>query len=362
MNVVVRADSSSDIGIGHIMRCLALAEAMHAKGTNVSFICRDFAGNIADYIASKGFRVDMLATPTQQFTNASTLRHASWLGVDMRQDVEETLDILNKQPAVDWLIVDHYALDEKWQQRVREKSNKIAVIDDLADRRHDCDLLLDQNLSENMHVRYDALVPGQCRKLIGPEFALLRPEFSLARGRLRQRDGIVKKILVFFGGADPTDETSKTLDALQNIVTPEIKVLVVVGGGNRRWESIKERCAAFPQMTFFRQIDNMADLMVEADLAIGAGGSTTWERCCLGLPSLVVTIAMNQVQLTVEAAKSGAAVYAGEAEQLTPTELADSIRSLIFDPTKLVEMSVAGMRLVDGCGTARVLEAMAAIK
>jgi UDP-2,4-diacetamido-2,4,6-trideoxy-beta-L-altropyranose hydrolase len=196
MRVAIRTDASSDIGTGHVMRCLALAEELKDKTAEVLFICREMPGHLADYIKEKGFLVSLLQSSENReilITDIGALPHANWLGTTWEQDTQETYQILNKKPFWDWLIVDHYALDVRWDKSQRSFVNNIMVIDDLADRQHDCDILLDQNLYEGMELRYQELVPGTCKQLIGPKYALLRREFRKTRLRRRERDGSVAR-------------------------------------------------------------------------------------------------------------------------------------------------------------------------
>lgn len=358
MNIVVRADSSTAIGTGHLMRCLTLADTLRHQGAEVSFVCRDLPGNISEYVTGKGFKAYRLPAPLRPVTGASALKHASWLGVEMKQDLEDTLEIVDTLPALDWLIVDHYALDFDWERAMRRKSKKIAVIDDLADRRHDCDLLLDQNLYKNMESRYDALAPGDCNRLLGPKYAMLRPEFAQVRQSLRVRDGSINRILVFSGGSDPSNETAKALEAIRLLNRRDLSVDVVVGGANTCRAAIKESCAGMPHATYHCQIENMAELMSEADLAIGAGGTATWERCFLGLPSLVITIAMNQLETTEYLSELGCVWFCGSAATVTSSLLAQRLARLLDEPLSVLKASVACQSIVDGAGCDRVYGCM----
>jgi spore coat polysaccharide biosynthesis predicted glycosyltransferase SpsG/RimJ/RimL family protein N-acetyltransferase len=228
------------------------------------------------------------------------------------------------------------------------------VIDDLADRSHDCDLLLDQNLYQTMDIRYKDLLPCDCKKLLGPRYALLRPEFVEARKNLRQRDGQVSRALVFFGGVDPTNETEKALHALANIVDLKIEVDVVVGSGNLHNEQIQNLCAANEGLHYHCQVDNMAELMAAADLAIGAGGTTTWERCALGLPSIVTVVANNQKELAETGARNGLLYYIGEAYSVTVEKLLDVLKFSMSFPETLQFYSTNCLKTVDAKGVVRV--------
>lgn len=358
MNVVFRVDSSIQIGTGHIMRCLTLAGVLYEKGLTISFICRKLPGNICDFVEKKGFHVHRLPyIPMQCDNNNQSPEHAQWLGAGLEEDAEQTKTILAKEDrAIDWLIVDHYALDRQWETLIRPYAKKIMVIDDLADRPHDCDLLLDQNLHENMETRYKGLVPEHCQKLLGPKYVLLRSEFREAKKNLRQRDGNVQRILIFFGGSDPTNETSKAMEAVRLLNRPDIVIDVVIGAANPHKEQIEHLCSAMANVTFHCHVDNVAQLMANADLAIGAGGTTTWERCSLGLPSIVFSIAHNQEAIAQHVAQAGALINLGTACEVTVKHLVQTLKHLIKERDTLCSMSSQGLRIVEGLGVERIVK------
>ena len=225
------------------------------------------------------------------------------------------------------------------------------AIDDLADRHHDCDLLLDQNLQEPG--RYAGLVPVNCQVLLGPRYALLRPQFAAERRRLRPREGKAARLLVFFGGADAGAETLKALEAIRLIDRPGLTVDIVIGQTNPHRATIEAACHALPGFTFHCQVGNMASLMADADLFIGAGGTSSWERCCIGLPALVIATADNQIAQSLTLANAGAHRYAGRASSVTTEHLVNEISSLMSQQDLLQHMSIQGMNLVDGLGTER---------
>jgi UDP-2,4-diacetamido-2,4,6-trideoxy-beta-L-altropyranose hydrolase len=354
MEVVIRADASVTMGSGHIMRCLTLADELQKRGAKVSFICRDHSGNLNSLLETKGFTVACLAETADMLSaKPNAVSHACGLGVSWEEDASETIAVLGDKRPV-WLIVDHYALDRRWEQKLRPHVGKIMVIDDLADRPHDCDLLLDQNFYHAMDTRYGDLVAQNCRKLLGPKYALLRPEFIAARQSQRQRDWRVGRILVFFGGVDPTNETGKVLRALANIAERQFEVDVVVGAGNPFKKQIQKLCLKNAGFHYHCQIDNMAELMVAADLAIGAGGSTTWERCALGLPALVVTVAENQRELAYCAADKGLIFHLGDSESVASKFIQDAVRIFCSVPATLRCCAEIGLTMVDAKGVQRV--------
>lgn len=354
MKVFFRTDASVTIGSGHLMRCLTLADELRKRGAEISFICREHPSSLNDLLEAKGYPVLRLDEPTQAYAvRPGDVAHAAWLGVTWEHDAADTIAAL-REVKPDWLIVDHYAIDRRWEEEVRPHVGKMMVVDDLADRSHDCDLLLDQNLYQGMEKRYDGLVPETCQQLVGPKYALLRPEFTEARKGLRQRDGHVRRVLVFFGGVDPTNETEKALLALTGITDRKFRVDVVVGGGNPRKEQIKAICEAHGGFAFHCQIDNMAELMAAADLAIGAGGTATWERCAVGLPALVVAVAENQRELAVCGAEAGLFFYLGTADSVDISRMHDVLRTLCSSPAALRCISIQTLSMVDARGVQRV--------
>lgn len=322
MKIVMRADASVSIGTGHVMRCLTLAEALRERGAEVLFVCREEPGHCCDIILGRGFQVARLAA-TGPFSD--------------ERDAEQT--VLAMDGRADWLIVDHYGIGAEWERRLRPQAGRIMAIDDLANRRHDCDLLLDQNLFDDMSARYRGLAPADCRLFLGPRYALLRDEFIAARRTLRERDGAVRRILLFFGGSDPTNETEKALLALGRLRSAEVALDVVVGSSNPLGDRIHDLCAALPGVTFHRQVANMAQLMARADLALGAGGATTWERCFLGLPSLVVVVAENQAEPARAAESAGVAWLLGESAAVSAASIESAVGRALREPGRLAEMS-----------------------
>lgn len=322
----VRVDSSEVIGSGHLMRCLTLAERMREDGWEVHFICRDLPGNLSALVEAQGFFLHLL--PRHRH-DVSLTGYAVWLTVSQEVDAAETSEVLQGIPSVGRLIVDSYALDSEWERRLRPSTREIFVIDDLANRPHDCDILLDQNFYRDMEKRYLDLVPPACQLLLGPRHALLRQEFYKARQTLRRRDGKLRRILVFYGGSDQTCETEKAVAALLQLALPGIEADVVVGGGNARQEHIRSLCEAHDFLHYHLQVSNMAELMARADLALGAGGTTTWERCFMGLPAIVTAIAENQFEICRDCAEAGLIYYLGKWDEVKEDDLVAALRRYV---------------------------------
>ncbi|EJS45991.1 MULTISPECIES: UDP-2,4-diacetamido-2,4,6-trideoxy-beta-L-altropyranose hydrolase [Bacillus cereus group] len=339
--IAFRADASIEIGTGHIMRCLTLAHELRNKGVQVYFICRKLQGDLHQYILNKGFHVFVLDGDGENtnFLSTENRSYLNWLKSHWFVDAQQTNGILSQLPKCDWLIVDHYGLDNKWESALRKTVRKIMVIDDLANRMHDCDLLLDQNLYDNLNDRYKDLIPEHSLVKLGPKYAILRPEFHAAKKISRKRTGKIERIFIFFGGHDVTNETLKTLRALQNINKDNLKIDVVVGSQNPHKEDIQTYCKSVTNASYYCQIENMEELLVRADLGIGAGGTTTWERCFLGLPSITITTAQNQIEVTKAVAKVGATWNIGTAESVSDKAITKCLNKLLSDFKIVKEMS-----------------------
>jgi UDP-2,4-diacetamido-2,4,6-trideoxy-beta-L-altropyranose hydrolase len=356
----IRADASVQIGTGHIMRCLTLADELRRRDAETIFLCREFDGNLCGYIEEKGYIVHRLPVSNEQENNIEgKLRHAAWLGTDWQTDARQVEEIIiDLDTPWDWLVVDHYALDKKWEGYLRPYCKKIMVIDDLADRAHDCDLLLDQNFYENLESHYDGLVSARCKKLLGPKYALLRSEFRETRKNLRKRDGSVRRIMIFFGGSDPTNETTKALEAIRMLNRPDIAVDVVVGTFNPHRKVIEQVVSNLPDCTCHFNVADMAVLMARADLSVGAGGTTVWERCALAIPSLVTSAAENQEKTVSDMAESGSLLFLGRSEGVSVKSLYHALEIALQSPWLLISFAQKTWPLVDGKGTQRVAQDM----
>lgn len=348
MNVIIRVDSSVQIGTGHVMRCMTLAREMSSEGINVFFITRRLEGNVS-YEKMYPFYFLPKINEHRSVRQAAEgfIDHIEWYKQYWQEDVEQVLLLMQREQLVaDMVIVDHYGLDFRWEQAIRPHIPRIMVIDDLADRNHSCDLLLDQNYVLDVDSRYSSLIPKSSVKLLGPSYALLRKEFITASNFLKSRDGKVKRVLVTFGGSDPTSETIKVLQAFEKINLKDIYISVIIGKSNPFWEQIKNYCDRFPNYRYYHHVDNMAEMMINHDLAIGAGGTTTWERCFLGLPSLTIVTAKNQLKITEAVAAYGATKYLGESKDIAIEDIINNIKWAIQNPTELVKMSQRAKKLM----------------
>ncbi|MFD1446446.1 UDP-2,4-diacetamido-2,4,6-trideoxy-beta-L-altropyranose hydrolase [Oceanobacillus profundus] len=359
MNISFRVDGSTKIGTGHVMRCLTLAEELRKNGHMVYFICRLHEGHLCNKISDKGFIVIKLNQPVIYNNKSNQPKHASWLGLSQKQDVQETIQsLISSKVIFDWIIIDHYAIDKTWEKEIRNHISNIMVIDDLADREHDCDILLDQNYYQNANTRYSNLVPFTCNLLLGPEYAILRDEFIDLR-KLPKQKNKQKTILVSYGGSDPTNETLKAMNAIKKIHTTMLKSHIVIGPANTNIDSIKKHCDQNNFILHFN-IDYMAKLMHEADFAICAGGSITWERYSLGLSGILTAIAINQIELCENLKKLGIDHYLGVSGMVTEQSIKKKIETFLkIDQINL--LSKKSRIFVDGKGKKRVMNTLTAV-
>jgi UDP-2,4-diacetamido-2,4,6-trideoxy-beta-L-altropyranose hydrolase len=366
MNVVFRVDASQQIGTGHVMRCLTLADALTARGAECRFICREHPGNLIEFIHSKGFPVHGLPVCESQKVNLPVINevrgvihlpHRDWLGTTQEQDAAECAAILRER-ITDWLVVDHYALDSHWEVALKSYCYKLMVIDDLADRPHQADLLLDQTFSR-LPADYAPWVPATSTLLCGSQYALLRPEFAALRAySLARRAGApLRRLLVTMGGIDKDNATGQVLRALQSSELSDNYLITVVMGANAPWlTEVRQQAEEMPRPTDVRiNVENMAQLMADSDLAIGAAGSTSWERCCLGLPTVLVVLADNQRQVAQGLEQAGAA-YVLMAPDLINESLPEALSLVASSSTLRSAMIQAAQRIVDGNGVASVIQ------
>jgi UDP-2,4-diacetamido-2,4,6-trideoxy-beta-L-altropyranose hydrolase len=360
--VAIRVDASIEMGMGHLMRCISLANGLARSGAKIAFIMRGHAGRFGGLVEANGHSLLLLRDSERHEdpVDATGTAHARWLPVTWRRDAEQTSEAIGTIGDVDWLVVDHYALDARWERLQRRQGLRILTIDDLADRPHDCDILLDQNLVLSMETRYRSLVSATCGQMLGPHYALLRPEFAEARKSLPDRSGDVRRILVCYGGSDPSNETAKALAAIKSVNARSLAVDVVAGLSNPNVDLISRLCSELQCAELHHGADNMAELMSHADLAIGAGGVMSWERCCLGLPAIAVDIAANQVGVLTRLEKEGVLIYLGSAQAVLEDDITNAIRALVDNPVQVKQMGRIAQTLVDGKGCVRVCEAMEA--
>jgi UDP-2,4-diacetamido-2,4,6-trideoxy-beta-L-altropyranose hydrolase/UDP-4-amino-4,6-dideoxy-N-acetyl-beta-L-altrosamine N-acetyltransferase len=355
MYVIFRVDASLKMGTGHVMRCLALAQVLKENGADVGFICRKHEGSLIDKIRSSEFIVHELEV-FEETEDDNKLAHSHWLGATQQQDADDCIEIL-KAEKLDWLIIDHYAIDEDWQCKLKPYYKKLMVIDDLADRKHQCDILLDQTFGRQQE-DYLTLTPKDCELLLGSQYALLRPEFSEWRefSLERRSKSKFKKLLINMGGVDVDNVTEKILGELKICNLPnDIKITIIMGGSAPYLESVKSKAITLPYKTEVKvDVGNMAEIMSNSDIAIGAAGSTTWERCCLGLPTIQIVIAKNQLFSAETLAHHNIVMLAKEIKETT---------YLLENSSEWMKsIGNSALEICDGMGSYKVFNKMADYK
>ena len=344
MKIVFRVDASGEVGYGHLSRCINLAEVLRSRGNEVSFVCRDDE--------AKSFR----ALEDRLFATVLLPNLAGGEPVNQQEDAQQTIQALQGERP-NWLIVDSYTLDKNWEQHLRPHVAKIAVIEDLSDREHDCDLLLDQNYSERSAESFEKFVPNTCELLLGPRFALIGEQFRKLRESKLKPTPELKRVFVFCGGSDPQNLTQQVIDEISCSELGNVAVDVVVGAQNKTFD----RGAALKSNVNIEIHDaggEFARIMGTADLAIGAGGTTSWERMCLGIPSIVVSIADNQNSACEKLGRDGLINYLGSQSSLTLGAIRNAVVEANSRIATLFDQIERGQMLVDARGCERVAEVM----
>jgi len=337
--IFIRVDSSTKIGYGHLIRCIALADILK-KYFQIKFICANLNGNLISEINKKDFKIFRLNVKMQK--------------INIKGDAEKTFSIIKKHGNENaMLILDNYALSKQWENYIKPYVHKLIVIDDQPNRSHNCDLLIDQNPYDNIKKTYDGLIPKKSKKLLGPKFAMIRNEFKLLRNSVKIRTFPIENILISFGGTDTDGQSLKILNLFHKIGT-NLHFDIVIGKGNKNKKSIKNLCLKNKNFSYHEQINYIGKLILKADLAIGSSGSTSWERCCLGLPSIISISANNQKNIAIQLSKKKCAINLGNTKKIKAIDYKLSIDNI--NKHDLERMSKNSLKLVDGDGTRRILK------
>ena len=357
--ILFRCDASLSIGSGHVMRCRTLARELQRRDAAVTFLCRRQPGDLISLLEQE---FPVLAMPEQPLATCDGLvgrkHYGAWLGCSQATDAAQCLEALAQAgiTSASWLVADHYGLDANWEAQLLRglaggaATPRLLVIDDLADRPHQADLLLDQNFfGEATEQRYQGLVPPQCRQLLGPHYALLGPEYAHLHPLMPLRTEL-RRVLVFFGGVDPTNLTGRALEALMDPALAHLAVDVVLGSQSPHRQAVEELVASRPHTTLHGPLPSLAGLIARADLAIGAGGATTWERACLGLPSLVLAIAANQLPFAQALDQAGHLQLLGDGASVNAEQIRSALLARIAEP----HANEGVHDLTDGLGASRL--------
>jgi UDP-2,4-diacetamido-2,4,6-trideoxy-beta-L-altropyranose hydrolase len=325
--------ASLTVGGGHIMRCMTLANQLSSSGWRCAFTVNPEATHVVSELERSGFYVEVLP-------------EGAW-AEDLAKPFPEGAELL---------VVDHYGLGADFESSCRDWAKKILVIDDLANRTHNCDLLLDTTPGRTEE-SYQALVPKCCRFLLGPDYALLRDEFALSRTDAlirREQKTTIDRILVSFGLTDPAGTTA---DALRGVLEfgATVAVDVVLNQKAPGYQRVAYIARENENVDLLGFVDDMAGIMVRADLAVGAAGTTSWERCCLGLPTILIVLAANQEMNAKELENAGAAVNLGRNDIVGSSDVAHALAQIDGDRSLYQSMSRAAAGLCDGRGAERVV-------
>lgn len=339
--IFFRADGSQHIGLGQIMRCLALATGLKKRGYEVAFITRPYNEGVIAKIRAGGFFSHFLP-PT----------------CSVEEDRENTLVLIQRSDQTPVLIVDWYEIDTAYQEAIKEAGTTLVVIDDLAQGYFSADVVLNQNLYAAPELYSKA---PYTRLLLGPVYVLLREEFAVWRRRPRSIPKRARNILVTLGGADPDNHTLKVVQAIDGL-REDIQVVVVGGLSSLHSNSLAHFLSSKgDRFTLCSDVSGMAELMHWADLAVSAGGTTCWELACLGVPNVILTVAENQERNGQELEKVGASVHLGCCRDVAPEVITTAVRKLIHAPKARRRMSRVGQALVDGEGVDRLIEGIEAL-
>ncbi len=356
MRVLIRVDASDRIGWGHARRCLALACELRRCEAAVAFVSRA----MDDALAAEGRRsgIDVLAFSAAIAKRLRTddARTEDLLSPEAQAaDAEETLRLSHEWGGADVAIVDNYGLGEIWERAIRGSVRRIVVLDDLANRRHDCDVLTDSAGSDRRAQQYSLLTPPGTKLLIGPQYALLRPEFSSFR-EIVDRNGSLHRVFVSFGAVDAAGYSRRAAAVIRGRL-PDASIDVIVGPACPHIGNLQEMAAADPAVHLYVGTPGLVRLMSSADVAVGAGGGTAWERACLGLPSIVSRTAENQSAVVTSLCEAGCAVEVAVDSGFEET-LGAALLLLESNPALVRRLGWAGPQIVDGRGVARVRRAI----
>jgi UDP-2,4-diacetamido-2,4,6-trideoxy-beta-L-altropyranose hydrolase len=337
--LIIRADASIAIATGHVMRCLALAQAWQDAGGNVVFAMAESTCAIDARLSSEGMEIVRLNVSSNSVQDA--------------QDVSA----LARSCRANWVVVDGYRFDSEYQRNLKNGGLKLLFVDDLGRCEHYfADLVLNQNVyaRENMYASREA----HTRWLLGPRFSMLRRDFRRWGKWQREIAPKGRKVLVTMGGSDPDNVTAVVLEALGAVKIAGLEVVTVVGGSNSNIDSVERFANESFSIRFLRDAPNMPELMAWADVAVSAAGSTCGEMCLLGLPAILVDLAENQTPVARELGRRRAAIHLGSSKEVTAAEIAESVQSLLLSAELRGSLSQRSRELVDGEGAERVRAAI----
>lgn len=318
--IIFRTDASLSIGTGHVRRCLVVADNFRKQGIGSIFLCRDIEGELSDFIKNEGFEVHLL----KGFSDPPKDK----ICFEQRKDALECLHYIKEAKAI---FIDHYGLDKEFETIIKTHTQaKVIVLDDLLGRHHNCDIFIDYMPYERNH---DFYVNTEAKKLLGLDYVILRDEFLQAKDLSKKKipKNEPKNILIFLGGNDPDNITSFLLNVLEKQKYHSLYIKTVVGGNCPHIQQLKELSDNYEHIELIVQAPNMAELLLWSDMAIGSGGTNTWERLLLNVPSLVIELADNQKEICAYLEKNNYAKFIGQAHKLSPKDFEENFDCFLAD-------------------------------
>lgn len=355
MDIAFRLDATTKIGSGHFVRCMTLANGLRKEGHKTKFFYRNLPDALIKKLICNGHDFVCIKSKNEEHSTSSR-PHSDWLEVSRKADAQAFKNA-NQGKKWDWIIIDHYALDIEWEKDVLEETNKIMVIDDLADRPHHCHLLLDQNFTDAPNNRYDLLTPQYCDILLGPKYVLLMPEYARLHKTISARKK-VKKILVSFGGADKHNMTLKTIEALLKVDHQKYEIDIIAPLMSDKVEKIRNTISSFSNFTMHHNLSSLATILAQTDLAIGAIGTTSWERLCLGVPTIAVITSENQKHVAESLHKANLIRLIGHLHEMSYQKISSILDNLLKE-NALNIWSKHCLSICDGHGVSRVINRLA---
>ncbi len=336
-NLFVRVDVSSSIGTGHFFRCLALSQNLKSNFNEIIFLINKSSLKITKILEKNKFKFLYLS---ENLNNDKSI-------IEFFTNTLKDYSTHNN-----FILIDNYSIDFTMESHIRHLFQKIIVIDDLANRKHDCDLLIDQNYYENFENRYDFILSKNTVKLLGPKYAIIRDEFKEIPKKQFQTDSKIKNILISFGGVDPTNECTKALKSIMSLQFEDVQITIIAGMFNQNFFKLNETYQNYKNIRIFQHVDNLGELMSNADIFIGAGGTTTWERLYLGLPSMITIISENQHESVEFLSKQNQIINLGLAKNVSLSTYKKAITEL--NSEDLIQLSERNKQLIDGNGIQRI--------
>ncbi|MBM4431506.1 MAG: UDP-2,4-diacetamido-2,4,6-trideoxy-beta-L-altropyranose hydrolase, partial [Chloroflexi bacterium] len=337
-HLLVRADANAQIGTGHVMRCLALAQAWQESGGQATFLLATEAPTLESRLIKDAVEVAHISVQP-----GST------------HDAHQTVSLAQQKGAA-WVVVDGYHFGADYQQAIKQAGLRLVFVDDYGHASHYyADLVLNQNIyaDESLYRNREPYT----RLLLGTQYALLRREFWPWRGWRREVPPVAHKVLVTLGGSDLDNVTFKVVQSLQQVQIQGLEAVVVVGSSNPHYAELQRAAQDAPiPIRLESNVTNMPELMAWADVAVSAGGSTCWELVFMGLPSLILILSSNQRAVAAGLEATGAAVNLGWHADLAPNDIAQTLIRLSVAPDVRTAMSECGRKIVDGNGASRVVQ------